>query len=310
VSGFTIRQLEIFAQVVEHGSFRRCAEHIGVSQVSISEHVRELESRLGVSLFDRHSGGPSTLTPEGRRAHRRVVAILADLNDLVLDVSGGLTGVTRRLTVCLPPFLMRYVGDALTEFRKLHPRVDVKLDLRLARVEELVERVRSRDVDLSYFFAMDDEGVSDSELVRMEPLAIFVGSGHPLARKSTVSVADVRATPAIRLAANNPLRMLVDRALDQSGVGGSPTYVETDEYGLILHAAHANHGFVCMFSSAAGDVTRSGELVRVTLAHPLPSLQVRRLMRHSAQHDAIANELSETLAASLAEPDLAQAPAR
>src|SRR5260370_19004401 len=111
MSGITLRQLEIFAQVVEHGSFRRCADHIGVSQVSISEHVRELESRLGASLFDRHSGGPSTLTPEGARAHRRVVAILADLNDLMWDVSGGRAGVSRRMGVAMHPFLMRYLGS-------------------------------------------------------------------------------------------------------------------------------------------------------------------------------------------------------
>jgi DNA-binding transcriptional LysR family regulator len=306
MSGFTLRQLEIFAQVVEHGSFRRCADHIGVSQVSISEHVRELESRLGVALFDRHSGGPSTLTSEGRRAHRRVVAILADLNDLVLDVSGGLAGATRRMAVCLPPFLMRYIGDALTEFRKSHPRVDVKLDLRLAPVDELVRRVASRELDLAYFFALGDEGVAESELVRMEPLAIFVGSGHPLARKPIVTAADLRETPAIHLAAESHLRMLVNRALAQAGAGDSPIYVETDEYGLILHAAHANRGFACMFSSAADDVTRSGELVRVPLAHPLPSLQVRRLMRHSAAHDAATSELCEALTGRLREPGPAQ----
>jgi DNA-binding transcriptional LysR family regulator len=302
MSGFTLRQLEIFAQVVEHGSFRRCADHLGVSQVSVSEHIRELENRLGVSLFDRHSGGPSTLTAEGKRAHRRVVAILADINDLVLDAGGGLTGVTRRLTVALPPFLMRYLGDALTEFRKSHPRVDVKLDLRLAKVEDLLERIKVRDLDLAYFFALDSETVPDSELTRMEPLAIFVGSSHPLARKKTVTAADLRATPAIHLAPESPLRRLVDRALEQTGAGGSPIYVETDEYGLILHAAHANQGFVCMFASASEDVTRSGELIRVPVAYPLPALQVRRLMRHSAQHDAITSELSEALTARLSEP--------
>lgn len=63
MSGFTIRQLEIFARVVEHGSFRRCADQLGVSQVSISEHVRELETRL-VSAC-------SIVTRAGRHIDRR-----------------------------------------------------------------------------------------------------------------------------------------------------------------------------------------------------------------------------------------------
>jgi DNA-binding transcriptional LysR family regulator len=295
MSGITLRQLEIFAQVVEHGSFRRCAEFIGVSQVSISEHVRELESRLGASLFDRHSGGPSTLTAEGKRAHPRVVAILADLNDLMLDVSGGRAGVSRRMVAAMPPFLMRYLSDTIAAFKQAHTQVDVKLDLRLAAVEEVVERIKAREVDVGYFFAFDGMSVPESEVVRIEPLAIFVGRQHPLAQKVHVTAADIRATPAIHLAPGNPMRRLVDRALEQAHAGGSPVYIEVDEYGLILNSAQANHGFVCMFASAAEEVTRTSELIAVPLEHPLPSLQVRKLMRHSAQHDALTRELSEAL---------------
>ena len=299
MSGITLRQLEIFAQVVEHGSFRRCADYIGVSQVSISEHVRELETRLGAPLFDRHAGGPSTLTAEGKRAHRRVVAILADLNDLMLDVSGGRAGVSRRMVVALPPYLMRYLGEAITEFKKSHPQVDVKLDLRLAAVEEVVERVKTREVDLGYFFAFDGEHVPESAVVRIEPLAIFVGKNHPLAQKAVVTAADIRATPAVHLAPGNPMRRLVDRALEQADAGGSPIYVEADEYGLILTSVGANHGFVCMFSSATEEVTRTSELIRVPFEHSLPALQVRKLVRHSAHHDVLSNELNETLTKAL-----------
>jgi DNA-binding transcriptional LysR family regulator len=299
MSGITLRQLEIFAQVVEHGSFRRCAEYIGVSQVSISEHVRELESRLGVSLFDRHSGGPSTLTAEGKRAHRRVVAILADLNDLMLDASGGIAGVSRRMVVAMPPFLMRYLGDTLAAFKTSHAQVEVKLDLRLATIEELVERIKAREVDLGYFFAFDGEDVPESEVVRIEPLAIFVGRHHPLAGKTQVTAADIRATPAIHLAPGNPMRKLVDRALEQAHAGGSPVYVEVDEYGLILNSAQANHGFACMFASAAEEITRTSDLLRVPLEHPLPALQVRQLMRHSAHHDALTSQLSDALTTAL-----------
>lgn len=295
MSGITLRQLEIFAQVVEHGSIRRCAESLGVSQVSISEHVRELESRLGVSLFDRHSGGPSTLSAEGKRAHRRVVAILADLNDLMLDVSGGRAGVSRRLVVAMPPFLMRYLGDTIAAFKMSHAQVDVKLDLRLATADELIGRIKAREVDLGYCFAFDGENMPDSEVVRMEPLAIFVGRHHSLAQKTQVTATDIRSTPAIHLAPDNPMRKLVDRALEQAHAGGSPAYVEVDEYGLILNSAQANHGFACMFASAAAEVMRTSDLVCLPLEHPLPALQVRRVMRHSAHHDVLTSELSEAL---------------
>ena len=54
----TFRQLEILSAVVEHGNFRRCAEALGISQVSVSEHMKSLEVQLGVELFLRSRGGP------------------------------------------------------------------------------------------------------------------------------------------------------------------------------------------------------------------------------------------------------------
>src|SRR3546814_10665611 len=44
----TVRQLEIFSQAVKHGSFRNCERQIGVSQVAISDHIRQLEQRLEI----------------------------------------------------------------------------------------------------------------------------------------------------------------------------------------------------------------------------------------------------------------------
>src|SRR3546814_11863715 len=64
----TVRQLEVFSQAVKHGSFRNCARQIGVSQVAISDPIRQLEQRLGHKIFERISGEASVLTPAAKRA--------------------------------------------------------------------------------------------------------------------------------------------------------------------------------------------------------------------------------------------------
>jgi DNA-binding transcriptional LysR family regulator len=161
-------------------------------------------------------------------------------------------------------------------------------------VERLVERVNSRELDLAYFFAFDGQRVPDSEIVRVEPLALFVSPKHPLAQLPVVTPEDVRATPAIQLGPDNLLRKLVDRALEQAGVGGSPIALETDEYGLMLTWLQRNHGFACMFTSVTEDSQTSG-LVSLHLENPLPALQVCRLMRHSARHDPLAQALGDAL---------------
>jgi len=299
VSGFTLRQLEIFAQVVEHGSFRRCADHLGVSQVSVSEHVRELENRLGAKLFDRAAGGPATLTRDGERAYRRVSAILADLNDLSWEIAGARSGTRSRLRIAIHPYIMRYAGDAIAEFKGLHPEVNVTVDFELMMPEVLHQRVQDRELDVAYFFTFDAQGIPPSELVRVEPLAIFVARSHSLAGKQRVTAADILATPVVGLAAHNPLRIAVDRALEQAGCGGSPRALEADEYGLILTSAQRGDGFVCMFEGLAKDAAQSADLVPVNFEHPLPALQMRQIARHSARHDPLINELIESVGRAL-----------
>ena len=61
----TIRQLEVFLAIAHAQSFSRAAEHIHLSQPTLSQHMGELEDELGVRLFVRHSRSVS-LTEAGR----------------------------------------------------------------------------------------------------------------------------------------------------------------------------------------------------------------------------------------------------
>ena len=50
---FTIRQLQFFVAVAEQGSVSRAAQSLSISQSSVTEAIKELESDLGVELFSR-----------------------------------------------------------------------------------------------------------------------------------------------------------------------------------------------------------------------------------------------------------------
>ncbi|HEX7856055.1 MAG TPA: LysR family transcriptional regulator [Sphingobium sp.] len=62
----TLRQLEILAEVARAGTFRGAARNLGLSQVAVSDHIKQLESRLGVALFVRNAGGKPSLSPSGK----------------------------------------------------------------------------------------------------------------------------------------------------------------------------------------------------------------------------------------------------
>jgi DNA-binding transcriptional LysR family regulator len=73
-----IRQLECFVAVVDEGSFTRAARRIGITQPSLSQHIRGLEEELGGAVLERLPRGVAltpagrSLLPEGRAAVRAV----------------------------------------------------------------------------------------------------------------------------------------------------------------------------------------------------------------------------------------------
>src|SRR5918911_3420711 len=60
-----VRQLECLIAVVEHGSFTRAARAVGITQPSLSGHIRALEDELGGAVLERLPRGVA-LTPAGR----------------------------------------------------------------------------------------------------------------------------------------------------------------------------------------------------------------------------------------------------
>lgn len=272
MSILTLRQLEIFAQVVQHGSFRRCAKEIGVSAVSISEHIRALEQRLGQPLFERSAGGAVNLTPSGRQAHERVCNILTDINGLVRSMSGEL--LPQQAVVSYHPFLSRYLSAGVERFSDTHPEISVRTALSTESTLELITKVRKNQISLAFLLVANASEAPETELIAEESMSIFVANTHPLAYLGDVAVEDITSYPAVILTQTNPLRHLTDHVLATVGLDGVRPMLETDEYGLILTEVARGKGFVCMFTDNAIDARNQG-LVPLPTRFVLPRVQVR-----------------------------------
>src|SRR6185369_1786030 len=179
----TVRQLEILAAVIEHGSFRRCGQKLNISPVSVSEHMRALETQLGVDLFVRSPGGAVTPTAAGARAFDSVHELLAHVHDFTSFVVGD-SARQGPIRIAMHGFMMRNLDGA---------------------PEELHRRVIAGELDAAYFFAVEG-AYSLGQIVGYEPLAIYVGQGHPLAAENRVTAAQLNATPIVGLAPGKPLR--------------------------------------------------------------------------------------------------------
>lgn len=130
--------IQVFAQVVEAGSFAKAAERLSLSTSAASRHVAELEAHLQTRLLNRTTRRVS-LTESGRAFYERSVQLLADLAEAEEEASSAavVPRGTIRLTTSVN-FGVRHVAPAIAAFLERHR--EVRFDVSLSdRVVDLVE---------------------------------------------------------------------------------------------------------------------------------------------------------------------------
>lgn len=125
----TLQSITVFRQVVEHSSFTRAADVLGISIAMASKHVRHLENHLQAKLLNRSSRKLS-LTEAGEQYYRQCVLALDTLADAGEAARQGTVTAQGLLKITLPAWCATpYFARALAAYRQAHPQVRLSLHL-------------------------------------------------------------------------------------------------------------------------------------------------------------------------------------
>lgn len=118
-----------FVRVVETGAFARAAERMGISKSILSRRVARLEEQLGARLLTRSAQGAQP-TDIGEAYYARASNILAELEAAQEVVAEAVTQIAGPIRIAGPlSFGSQYLGPALADFARLHPRVEMDVSL-------------------------------------------------------------------------------------------------------------------------------------------------------------------------------------
>lgn len=121
--------LRFFVAVTEAGSLAEAARRMDVTPSAVSQHLRQMELRLGAQLVQR-STRHFSLTDEGELFYSGAVDLLAQIDQLTDNLRARSGAVAGKLDVCGPlGFGRRYLAPLVAEFHTLHPRLQVSLTL-------------------------------------------------------------------------------------------------------------------------------------------------------------------------------------
>lgn len=194
-----LTSLRYFVAACETGSLTRAAdsEHITVS--AISKRLAQLESDLGVELFERGRRGVLA-TPAGQTLldHARSVLLSAGrIADDMAAFSRGLRGKVHLLASISA--IAQSLPDDVAAFMQDPAHAHLQVDIEEAGSHEIVQRVREGSARLGVVWdALNLEGL-EVRPYRVDHLAAVVHPDHPLAAQASCTFAETIAWEQVSL---------------------------------------------------------------------------------------------------------------
>lgn len=195
----SIRQLSAFISVADNSSFTRASEQMHLTQSAVSGLIKELESSLGIVLFDRTTRQLSLsvvghhLLPQARRI----------LNEMQLfeNEASSLTSLAQgQVRLAVSQFAASSMPAVIAQFAKAYP--DISVSLLDCSAENVLEHIQNIEVDLGVGtergFTEPDDDIS-ADLLYQLPFCVVMPDNHALAQKSEVIWQDLVDTPLITL---------------------------------------------------------------------------------------------------------------
>lgn len=242
----SLYKLEIFASVVQAGSFSAAAQRLYMTQPAVSQHIQDLEKSLGTPLFIRGRRGV-TLTPPGETLYEytlQILRLVARAESEVTDVENLSEG---QITIGATPGVSTYLlPEWIRGFREQYPNLNVSLQTDITT--QNVVGVMEHKIDIA-FVEGELEKIQRKNLgslvLRPVHLFVIISCDHHWCGRETISIAELNDQPFITRQPNSRTRVWIDAMLDQHNV--KPRIVgEFDNQEAIKQAVMSDMGIAIM----------------------------------------------------------------
>ena len=174
-----LRHLRYFVVLADELHFGRAAQRLAMTQPPLSFNIKQLETSLGVTLFDRSSKGVK-LTPAGDSFRESALRLLAEADQartLARQVAAGTTSKVR--VGFVGSMLFRGLPERLKDFQRTHPEVQIQLT-ELNSAEQL-DAIARGQLDVGFVHTSRILHGMKRFMYMSEPFVCCLPQGHPAA---------------------------------------------------------------------------------------------------------------------------------
>lgn len=207
-SVMNILHIRYAVEVARLGSLNKAAEALLIAQPNISRSIKELESDLGISIFNRSAKGME-LTPEGEEFIGYAQSILRQIEDVENLYKNG-TPKKQRFSISVPRAC--YISDAFAEFSKCLSDDPAEIFYKETNSQRAINNILNNDYNLGIiryadnydksFKAMLDEKGLTYEMVAEFTYVLIMNKDNPLSDKEEITFDDL--VPYVEIAHADP----------------------------------------------------------------------------------------------------------
>lgn len=266
VTAFCVMHIEtfkVFCDLIETTSFSEAAERNGISQSAVSQQVRALEDRFGVTLVERGRRN-FAVTPEGEVFLKAAREILEAYRSIEEELGAMRDIVAGRLTIAtvysigfheLPPYIEK--------FRQKFPDVDVQVQYR--RSNQVYADVSDNHADLGLVaYPQEKKGV-EIEPAWKDRLVIVCPPRHPLSERNSIELREINGERFISFEPDLPTRKAIDSMFSQSGIEVKEV-VEFDNIETVKRGVLIENAISIVPSESVRSEVESGTLASIPIS--------------------------------------------
>lgn len=258
---------KIFYYAVVSGGFSNAAAKLFITQSAVSQAIKNLETKLGVALFYRHSRNLK-LTPEGEilfthieQAYNFIKTGERKLTE-IQNLDAGEVRIGASDTVC-KYFLLPY----LEKFHRLYPKVKIQFLNRTS--PKILENLKNGAIDFGIItLPLDDKSIIIREIAAVTD--IFVAAPKFAALKERrIKLAELSRYPLLLLEKASATRRNFDAFLQRNQITLVPE-IELESVDLLVEFARIGMGVAHVLRESAADPLERGELFEVQVEEKMP----------------------------------------
>jgi DNA-binding transcriptional LysR family regulator len=259
----SLRRLAVFKAIVDRGGVNAAASFLGISQPSVTAHLRALELEIGEPLFVRRRGRRhSEATAAGKLLERYAEEALSSSVEFRQSLALARSGDARALRIAAQRVLANNeIRPVVADFLLQNPWA------RLSLYSETQEAVRmllaNGDADLAFLFGSQERGDHGAETVGEARLGFVAAPNHPRASRSEFFG-------------------LVREAAARAGVESMRFVLHLQDSIAVQRAVERNIGIACTLVSALREETLRGALTILPVGGAAPRLAIRCFNRAPA----------------------------